>query len=61
MLFEQVSDPATATQLMFSQKFSDDVNINTAVKSGDWKILFDDIGSIYSVNIINTTDNHYSL
>jgi len=48
-------------QLTASHNFSADVDINAAVKGGDWKVLFDDSRSISSAKIINTIGDHYSL
>ena len=61
ILLEQVGELIAVTQLMASQKFSDDVNIHTVVKGDNWKMLCDDSGSISSADVTNTIGNHYSL
>ena len=49
------------TRLISSQNFSNGVNINTVVKGGNWKLLFDDSRSIYSTDIINNIGDNCSL
>ena len=58
---EQVSEPTLMTRLTANQRFSDDVNVNVTIEGGDWKVLFDNIVLILSIDIIITIGEYYCL